>query len=65
MTPRQREVAALIAQGFNNREIARQLSLETKSVENHIRDILKVLPIDPRMYHRRVAIVLWYQGQHE
>ena len=36
LTKRQREVLALMAEGHNNRAIARRLVLEEKSVENHI-----------------------------
>lgn len=35
LTPRQREVLRLIAQGYTAREIARQLSISVKTVETH------------------------------
>ena len=39
LTPRQREVLELIAQGYNNAAIARQLTLAEKSVETYINAI--------------------------
>jgi DNA-binding CsgD family transcriptional regulator len=36
LTPRQREVAALIAQGRSNREIATRLGITERSAESHV-----------------------------
>lgn len=40
LTPRQREIAALIARGYSNAEIAGELVLETGTVANHVAQIL-------------------------
>jgi DNA-binding NarL/FixJ family response regulator len=39
LTPREREVSALIARGFTNRQIAEQLVLSVRTVERHIENI--------------------------
>jgi len=39
LTPRQREVAALVAQGLSNREIAERLVITERSAESHVERI--------------------------
>ncbi|MBV9359365.1 MAG: response regulator transcription factor [Chloroflexi bacterium] len=62
LTPRQRDVLALVAQGLNNASIAQQLALAEKSVENVLSDVYKVFGIDPgeQGVHARVTAVLLY-----
>jgi predicted ATPase/DNA-binding CsgD family transcriptional regulator len=43
LTPREREVAALIARGFTNSQIAEQLVLSVRTVERHIENIYEKL----------------------
>ena len=43
LTPRERQVAALVAQGKSNREIADELVLSERTVENHVGNILSKL----------------------
>jgi DNA-binding NarL/FixJ family response regulator len=45
LTPRQREVLQLIAEGFTNREIAQQLGISTKTVESHRAHLMDRLDI--------------------
>ena len=40
LTPREREVAGLVAQALSNREVARTLVLSERAVECHVRSIL-------------------------
>jgi DNA-binding NarL/FixJ family response regulator len=46
LTPRQRDILELIAQGFNNAAIAERLILAEKSVENQINLLYQQLDID-------------------
>jgi serine/threonine-protein kinase len=61
LTPRERDVLALIAEGHSNDGISRQLYLSPKTVETHVRHILLKLGIgETGDYHRRVLAVLTY-----
>ncbi len=51
LTPRELEVLYLIAQGYNNREIANQLVIAIHTVKHHVHHILKKLDCS----HRREA----------
>jgi DNA-binding NarL/FixJ family response regulator len=61
LSPREREVLGLIAEGRTNAGIARRLGLTEKTVETHVRSILMKLelPASPGD-HRRVMAVLAY-----
>ena len=61
LTPRQREVLSLMAQGYNNAAIAEKLVLGHKSVENYINAIYQELNIaQSDLIHPRVSAVLNY-----
>jgi DNA-binding NarL/FixJ family response regulator len=61
LTPREREVLGLMAEGKTNAGIARQLWLTEKTVETHVSSILGKLglPLDADT-HRRVLAVVTY-----
>ena len=64
LTPREREVLALIAEGRSNQGICRTLWLSPKTVETHIRSVLSKLGIaDAPEDNRRVLAVLTYLGR--
>ncbi|MDQ4036985.1 MAG: AAA family ATPase [Actinomycetota bacterium] len=48
LTPREREVAELVAQGLTNREIAGRLYLSERTAENHVQHILTKLDLSNR-----------------
>ena len=48
LTTREREVASFIAEGLPNKKVAERLVLSHRTVENHIRNILKKLDIESR-----------------
>lgn len=59
LTPREREVLALMAEGRSNPAIARQLVVSDKAVEKHVGNILMKLDLPPDDDdHRRVLAVL-------
>jgi DNA-binding CsgD family transcriptional regulator len=43
LTPREREVAALVAEGLSNAEIAERLTVSAGTVGNHVGHILRAL----------------------
>ncbi len=48
LTPRQQQIASLIADGLSNKQIARTLSIERATVKNHVHTILFKLGITRR-----------------
>jgi DNA-binding NarL/FixJ family response regulator len=49
LTPREMEVLQHVAQGMNNREIAKALFISENTVKNHVRNILEKLHLHSRM----------------
>ena len=63
LTPREREVLALMAQGRSNPAIARSLVITDKAVEKHVGNIFTKLDLAPAEDdHRRVLAVLHWHG---
>jgi DNA-binding NarL/FixJ family response regulator len=61
LTPREREVLGLVAEGKSNNAIARQLVVSEAAVGKHIGSILAKLDLPPaEETHRRVLAVLAY-----
>jgi DNA-binding NarL/FixJ family response regulator len=59
LTPREREVLGLMAEGHSNLAIRERLFLSPKTVETHVRQIFLKLDLrDSPEQHRRVAAVL-------
>jgi DNA-binding NarL/FixJ family response regulator len=48
LSPREREVLRLIARGYTYKEIARELSISTKTVESHVSAVLRKLQLSTR-----------------
>ncbi|WP_033338488.1 response regulator [Catenuloplanes japonicus] len=61
LTPREREVLALMAEGHDNQEIAVRLRITGNAVHKHISNIFAKLQLGPDVGgHRRVRAVLAY-----
>jgi serine/threonine-protein kinase len=61
LTPREREILGLMAEGRSNQGIADRLVLELKTVEGHVRQIFSKLALEPSSDdHRRVLAVLTF-----
>ncbi|MCA2214431.1 response regulator [Jidongwangia harbinensis] len=61
LTPREREVLALMAEGRSNTSIARRMVVTEGAVEKHVRNIFTKLDLPPDdEQHRRVLAVLAY-----
>jgi DNA-binding NarL/FixJ family response regulator len=61
LTPRERDVLALMAEGRSNAAISRQLVITEGAVEKHVGNILRKLELAPADDdHRRVLAVLAY-----
>jgi DNA-binding NarL/FixJ family response regulator len=63
LTPREREVLALMAEGHTNSAIAERLVVTGGAVEKHVRNVFLKLGLPPTdLQHRRVLAVLTYLG---
>jgi DNA-binding NarL/FixJ family response regulator len=63
LTPREREVLALMAEGHTNAAIAERLVVTGGAVEKHVRNVFMKLGLPPtEQQHRRVLAVLTYLG---
>ena len=61
LTPREREVLGLMAEGRSNAALARRLVVTERAVEKHVANILTKLDLPPSEEdHRRVLAVLRY-----
>jgi DNA-binding NarL/FixJ family response regulator len=61
LTPREREVLGLMAEGRSNAAIAEQLVVTERAVEKHVTSIFTKLDLTPTVEdHRRVLAVLAY-----
>ena len=58
LTAREREVAAMVAQGLSNRQIAQELYLSEHTVKNHISKILRKLGLASR-----AEVAAWATGR--
>ena len=56
LTPRERELVRLVAQGLRNKEIARKLDITVGTVKIHLHNVYQKLGVDSR-----VALTLWAQ----
>jgi DNA-binding NarL/FixJ family response regulator len=58
LSPRERDVLALMAEGSSNHSIAEHLFISERAVEKHVTSIFLKLRLDPADGHRRVLAVL-------
>jgi len=65
LTPREREIAAMVARNLPNKEIARRLRLGSTTVKNHVHNILQKLNIHHRgdVARLRLEGSRWRAGQ--
>ncbi len=49
VTPLQKDVAALVAEGFSNREIVERLGLTPEAVSNEIASLFRALGVTSRL----------------
>ena len=48
LTPREREIALLVARGLTNRQVSTELSISERTAANHVAKILKKLGLNSR-----------------
>ena len=61
LTPREREVLALMAQGLTNSAVASKLTVSERVVEKHVGNVFAKFDLPPSdAQHRRVLAVLEY-----
>ncbi|MEZ0292448.1 MAG: response regulator [Solirubrobacteraceae bacterium] len=63
LTPREREVLGLMAEGHSNSAIVERLGISHSAVEKHVRKVFTKLGLpETEHHHRRVLAVLTYLG---
>jgi DNA-binding NarL/FixJ family response regulator len=64
LTEREREVLALMAQGWSNAAIGEALTIAPKTLERHVQNIFAKLDLHPgARHHRRVlAVLAWLRS---
>ncbi|MET0426379.1 MAG: response regulator transcription factor [Actinoplanes sp.] len=64
LTPREREVLALMAEGLSNAAIARKMVVTDGAVEKHVRNIFTKLDLhqDEEQHRRVLAVLAFLQG---
>ena len=55
LTGREHDVAALVAEGFTNKEVATKLHLSVRTAENHVFNVMNKLGLD-----NRAQVASWY-----
>ena len=55
LTARELEVAALVADGLTNKEVAARLRLSVRTAENHVLNVMNKLGLD-----NRAQVAAWY-----
>ncbi len=60
LTPREREVAALIARGMTNAEIALSLDLSASTVKHYVETAIRKAGVT-----NRVSLAMWWRDQEE
>ena len=55
LTTRELEVAALVAEGMTNKEVATRLRLSVRTAENHVLNVMNKLGLD-----NRAQVAAWY-----
>ena len=68
LTPRQRDVAVLVAEGLSNAEIGARMSIQEQTIKNHLMDlyILTGVKNSPAFNRRvRLARLIWEAMVHE
>jgi DNA-binding CsgD family transcriptional regulator/sugar lactone lactonase YvrE len=60
LSPREREVATLVAEGLSNRQIAEKLVISERTAEGHVEQIRNKLG-----FHSRAQIAAWVAGHSE
>ncbi len=58
LSPREREVTALVCLGYTNRQIATRLALSTPTVKTHVRNILRKFSLSRRS-DLRLVLAEW------
>jgi len=57
LTPRQKEILALVAKGYTNKAIASRLRISPKTVDAHLSNIYRILQVSNRTEAARLFLI--------
>lgn len=63
LSDRQRTIADLVARGYSNPQIARQLHVADQTVKNYLADIYSILGWTGDARNQRVLLAMWWRDQ--
>jgi DNA-binding NarL/FixJ family response regulator len=62
LSQREREIVALVAQGYKNKEIAEKMFISEQTVKNHLHNIFDKLGVSDRL---ELALYAIHKGLHD
>ena len=59
LSPRRREVLELISDALTNQAIGKRLRIDVQTVERHVHDVYRRMPVEPQHQPRVFAALAW------
>jgi DNA-binding NarL/FixJ family response regulator len=60
LTPQQRRIASMLAEGFDRKEIAAELKIDQRTVKSHLSELYRRLGLDDLTFTPRVRLGVYW-----